>query len=81
METSDSDIFIYDSSGTDSQTSMLKLEHFNQSKNEIGYLAIYYTNCDGVLNKRDELQLEIEIYKPAMVLDFYRFLIFATFLT
>ena len=56
MQTSDSDIFIYDSSGTNSQTSMLKVEHFNQSKDEIGNLDIYYTNCDSVLNKRDELQ-------------------------
>ena len=59
MQTSDSDTFIYDSSGTNSLTSMLKVEHFNQSKDEIGNLAIYYTNCNSVLNKRDELQLEI----------------------
>ena len=58
MQTSDSDTFIYDSSGTNSQTGMLKVAHFNQSKIEIGNLAIYYTNCD-VLNRRDELQLEI----------------------
>ena len=55
--------FIYDSSDIKSQ-SMLKVEQFDQSKNEIGNIAIviYHTNCDSVLNKRDELQLEIEMY-------------------
>ena len=38
MQTSDSDTFIYDSSATNSQTSMLQVEHFNQSKEEIGIL-------------------------------------------
>ena len=67
MQTCDSDTFIYDSSGTNSQKSMLKVEHFNQSKDEIGNLAIYNTNCDSVLNKRNELQLEINIYKPELI--------------
>ena len=51
MQTSDSDTFIYESSGTNSQTSMLKEEHFNQSKDEMGNLAIHYTNCDSVSKK------------------------------
>ena len=65
MENSDFDTIIYDSSGIKSQKSMLKVEHFNQSKNEIGNIpiAIYHTNCDSVLNKRDELQIENEMYK------------------
>ena len=42
---------------------MLKVDHFNQSKDEIRNLAIYYTNCD-----RNELQLEINIYKPDLII-------------
>ena len=64
MENSDFDTFIYDSSDIKSQKIMLKVEQFDQSKNEIGNIAIviYHTNCDSVLNKMDELQLEIEMY-------------------
>ena len=29
--------------------------------------VIYYTNCDSVMNKKDELQVEIELYKPGLV--------------
>ena len=68
MQTSGSDTFIYDSSGTNSQTSILKVEHINQIKDEMENLAFYYTNCDSVLNKRDELQLEKEIYKPDIII-------------
>ena len=60
MENSDFDTFIYDSSDIKSQKIILKVEQFDQSKNEIGNIAIviYHTNCDSVL----KLQLEIEMY-------------------
>ena len=46
---------------------MLKVEHFNQNDSKQGKIVIYYIDCDSVMNKRDELELELETYKPDIV--------------
>ena len=65
----DSDVtYIYDSSFVNSQsTDSFKIEYFNQIENGDGKIVIYYTNCDSVLNKREELELEIENFDPDVV--------------
>ena len=48
---------------------MLKVKevYFNQNVNDDGKISIYYTNCDSVLNKREELSLEIDHFNPDIV--------------
>ena len=58
--------YIYDTSSGSSRTANTnKVEY--QAENESSKISIYYTNCDSVLNKRDELQLEIENCDPDVI--------------
>ena len=41
--------------------------YINQNRNCSGKISIYYTNCDSVLNKRDELTLEINHFNPDII--------------
>ena len=41
--------------------------YINQNQNCSGKISIYYTNCDSVLNKREELTLEINHFNPDII--------------
>ena len=68
-ESQDSDrTFLYDSSFDGSWSSdSFKEVYINQNRNCCGKISIYYTNCDSVLNKRDELTLEINHFNPDII--------------
>jgi len=64
---SDDDTVIYSDDSSD--TIIYDTEESDVSSNYIrtGNITLFYTNCDSVLNKRDELDLEIERYKPDII--------------
>ena len=68
-ENQDSDrTYLYDSSVDNSRSSnSFKEVYFNQNVNNSEKISIYYTNCDSVLNKREELTLEIDNFDPDII--------------